>query len=130
MKLARSFCRGLEGDACLARDRRRLVALGCGAIRLDVVHRENARQLTLVERVEITRGGEMSHTPIAATQPCVSNLADETLREPILAALRRPRVGLERDQLLSDEPTQSRCNLICRSPRNSRHRCRRKCCAN
>ena len=78
------------------------VAVGCRLVCVHKMRRDDLGNLVGVgERMlEVRRGREVAHAPVALRQRLVRDVADEVLQEPVLAVFGRTRVGLLREDLL------------------------------
>ena len=92
-----------ECDASLGCDRGAFVALGAGPVRVQVVRREDAGDLVIVEAFEIARRRQVPRAAVPAREGPVRDLSDEPMDEAVLPALRRPRVHVELEELAPDE---------------------------
>ena len=72
----------------------------------DVVVRQRARERLVAQRLEVAGGREVPRAAVAPGERPVGDLADKRLHEPVLAALGRPRVDLEVEQLAACQPAQ------------------------
>ena len=77
--------------------------------------RQRARQLVVADALVVARHGQVPRATVAARERAVGDLLDQRLDEPILAALRRSRVGLDLEQLAADQGAQPRLQLLGRA---------------
>ena len=99
---------GPQGDPRLGGDRVGLLAFRRCEVRVQVVGREDAGRLVVAELLEVAGRREVPRPAIAPGERPVGDLAQERLGEAVLAALRRPRVGVEDEDLAPDERPQAR----------------------
>ena len=96
-----------------------IVGTRFGGVCVEVVRRDHLRDLIRVDpclSLEEAGGGEVAGLPVAAGERLVRDALDERLQEAVLAALRRARVGLEREQLLPHERGEDRLEVgLCAS---------------
>ena len=100
--------RSAQGQAGLDGHRVRLRSGFGRGVGGDIVAGQSAGQLVIAEGFVVARRGEVPRPAVAARQDAVRDLADERLDEVVLAALRRPRVDLEMEQLTPDQDAQAR----------------------
>src|SRR6478735_121110 len=99
---------GTERDPRQSGQRVRLRTRRCRMERREVVIGEDACELVVAERFEVTRRCQVLRPAIALGESLVGDLADDALDEPELAALRRSWVGIKDEQLMPDEPVEAR----------------------
>ena len=113
-KRARPLCRATQGDARLGGHGRALGTVRLRPVRGDIVLGEGPGDALVLERLEVARRRDMHPPAVAPGERAVCDLADESLDEPVLAALGRPRIGLEGQHLAADEVAQPSDELVCR----------------
>jgi hypothetical protein len=88
-----------------------------GGVKIEPVGLEQVRGDDLCDFVlaqggsEVLGGGEVLGASVALRQRLVGDAADDVLEEAVLTVLRRPRIRLQSQQLLSDEAGQERLQL-------------------
>src|SRR5581483_781428 len=91
-----------RGSLDLARVRR----LGRGPVRVEVVGGDDLDDLVLLRAPDgrqVACGGEVLLLPLPPRDRLVGDVADDVLEERVLAALGRPRIGLNPEHLLTHE---------------------------
>ena len=109
-----------EREPRLRPERLRLAALARRPVGGHVVGRERARELVVAEPLEVAGRREVPRPPVAEAERRVGDLPDEGLDERVLAALGRPRVDLDVDQVAPDELREARLQLRGRGRRRPR----------
>ena len=96
--------RAHERRPCHRLDLCRVVGVGDGLVRGDVMRRDHLAQLVFVAGREQMLGCcEMARPPVVPRERLVRDVADEILEESVLPVLGRPRVGLNAEHLLAHE---------------------------
>ena len=113
---------GSQGDAGLGGDGVGLGTLGRVPVGGEVVAGKGAGSLIGPEALEEAGRGEVAGLAVAPGERVVGDLADERLDERVLARARGARVGLEGQELASDEERRRGSSSApgCRSPRRGR----------
>ena len=104
----RPLGRATQRDPGLGGDRVALRTIGLRPVGGDVVFGQRPGDALVVERLEVARSRQVEPAAVARGQGAVRDLSDEALDEAVLAPLRRPRVGLQREHLASHEAAQAR----------------------
>ena len=97
--------------------------------RLHVVGGDDRGQLVVSEGLEVVRGREVPRSAIGLRERGVGNLPDHRLGERVHAALRRPRVGVELEELLPRELPEPRLERLARLAGDRREPVRREALA-
>ena len=98
-----ALCGRAQRDPRLGRERLGLVRRPRVGVRREVLAGERARELLAAEPLEVARGREVAGLAIVAREHVVGDFADQALHEDVLAALRRPRICLDPQELAPDE---------------------------
>ncbi len=104
----RSLGTGPEGDPSLVAERLAFGTFRGVRMGRQVVAGQGAREFVGPEGLEESGRGEVADLSLGTSQRGIGDLADQGLDEGILAALGRPRVRLEFEDLASDEILESR----------------------
>ncbi len=132
-ELERPLRRAAKRNPRLRGDGRAFGTAGMRLVRVDVVLRQDARQLLVAERLVVARRRQVPCSPVVAGQGGVGDLAQQPLDEPILAPLRRARIVVPHQDLAAAEVVQHSVDVVGiragdgaergRAERESQHRC-------
>ena len=112
---AGSIGRTGERKARLAGDRIGLRAFVGGIASRKVVAGQRAGHLVVADALVVACDSQVPRAAVPARERAVRDLLDQRLDEPILAALRRARIGLDLEQLAANQGAQARLQVIGRA---------------
>src|SRR5436190_24336544 len=93
----------------------RVSSAGIGVVRVHIVGRNHLDELVIVRsprRFEIGGRRQMPSLSLALRKRVVRDALNERLEESVLATLRRARIGLQREDLLSNQRREERLELV------------------
>ena len=102
---------GPQAHARLAGDRIGLGTFVGGVIGGQVVAGQGPGRLLRFDGLEVARRGQVTRAALAQGQRVVGDLADQRLDVAVLSTLRRPRVGVDLEQLAPDQAAQARLEV-------------------